>query len=186
MGKSRQMLIAAQVLTLTRVGASLGFATVALSASHQTIAILLYLYAYIFDAIDGRFARRYKVSSSFGTSLDGFGDKFQTIVSALYLAARGFSLPACALLLVRDVLTAALRAIWIQGSPLIPIRRWLGGLSGIPIRLLTLAVLLYPSAADRHRREIGTCIWVITAISLGVLMWSLWKERHRIWIAMDE
>jgi phosphatidylglycerophosphate synthase len=93
------MLMAAQILTLSRVGASLGFATVALSASHRTIAIVLYAYAYVFDAFDGRFARKYKVSSSFGTSFDGFGDKFQTIVSALYLAALGFSVTACALLL---------------------------------------------------------------------------------------
>jgi phosphatidylglycerophosphate synthase len=159
---------------------------VALSASHRTIATLLYAYAFVFDAFDGRFARRYKVSSRFGTSLDGFGDKFQTIVSALYLAALGFNVTACALILIRDVLVAAMRAIWIQGSPLVPVRRWLGGLSGIPIKLLTLAILLRPDAAERHRSAIGACIWVIAAISLGVLMWSLWSERHRIWKSMNE
>jgi phosphatidylglycerophosphate synthase len=186
MKKSRWILITAQILTLSRVGASLGFTMVALNASYRTVAILLYAYAYVFDAFDGRFARRYKVSSSFGTSLDGFGDKFQTIVSALYLAALGFNVTACALILIRDVLIAALRAIWIQGSPLVPVRRWLGGLSGTPIKLLTLAILLHPGAAERHRTEIGACIWVIAAISLGVLMWSLWKERYRIWKAMNE
>jgi phosphatidylglycerophosphate synthase len=186
MPKPVQSLVLAQVITLSRVGASLLFATIAFAPSLRLFAIGLFAYALVVDIFDGQFARHYQVTSAIGATLDGFSDKFQTIVAVLYLTALGFSPAACALLVLRDLLTASLRAIRVDDIQLIPANRWIGGLSGVPIKVVTLILLIAPKIVGRYRTPIQISIWIFAIVTSSVLLRSLWIERERIWRALNE
>ena len=178
--KPRNHLIVVQLITTSRVGASLAFSVIAFQPALRSLAIILFLYALIADVADGYFARRFQVTSAIGGALDGSGDKYQTVVSVLYLAAHRFSLSACATLLLRDVITAGLRAVHVDGTPLLPIRKWMGGVVGIPVKLLTLSILLHPEMTRTLRAEINIGLWCAAVIAVAILMWSLWTERVRV------
>jgi phosphatidylglycerophosphate synthase len=186
MWKPTSLLILAQVFTLSRVGASLAFAMTAFQVHLRLWALGFFLYALIGDVFDGRFARHFNVTSSVGATLDGFGDKFQTIVSVLYLAALGYSPLACALLVLRDLLTASLRSIRVDDVPLIPPKRWVGGLSGTPIKILTATLVACPAFALIHRHVVEGFVWTFAILTSSVLLISIWKDRRRIWRAFNE
>jgi hypothetical protein len=66
------------------------------------------------------------------------------------------------------------------------VRRWIGAVTGIPIKLLTLALLLEPKLHQQFGDLIGWCLWIIAILTFTMLMGTLWYERARIWQALNE
>jgi phosphatidylglycerophosphate synthase len=174
-------LVLVQAITLSRALAAIVFAAIAFVPAYHGLAALLFLYALLGDFLDGPIARYLGTTSRVGATLDGFADKYHSVVSALYLAASGYDLAACSILVLRDALVPSLRSVYVNGAPLIPVRRMMGGLSGGPIKCMAGAVLIAPEWAIQHHREIQNILWLLAIYSVLLLGFSLWSARSRIW-----
>jgi len=156
------------------------FVSTVLIPRYELLATCVYIYALISDFLDGRLARLLQVSTPGGAALDGFSDKYLTVASILYIAALGFPLPPCCLILLRDILVPALRAIRIKGDQIFAPTRFIGGITGTPVRLLTLVALLWPPRFRELKASLETGIWIAALISLMSLAWHIWKCRKQI------
>jgi phosphatidylglycerophosphate synthase len=176
----RVTLVFVQCVTLSRAAAAALFVSTVLSPGYEVLATCVYIYALVSDLLDGRLARLLQVPTPGGAALDGFSDKYLTVASVLYIAALGFPLPPCCLLLLRDILVPALRAIRTSGDQIFFPRRFIGGITGTPVRILTLAALFWPMRFRQIEFFLEIGIWIAAFISLASLAWHTWKSREQI------
>lgn len=169
-------LVLVQTVTLSRVAAMLLFAGTALNHELQPLAISAFLYALMTDVADGHLARRFHVATEIGGALDGFADKFVTLSSTLYLLGAGIPLlPGC-IILTRDLLVLSFRYVRVENVPLFPPRRLLGGLSGVPVRLLALVVLVDGVPANL----LGSLCWLVSLLTVLNVALAIRGQWNRI------
>ena len=165
-----------QFVTLTRIACAAIFVSVALDKQYHRLAIALYVLALITDVLDGRLARKLNVTTEFGAAFDGVADKYVTIASTLFLAALGLPLIACCMILLRDVVIQGLRGLSVDGATIFRPLRLLGWISGAPIRLLTLILLLSPGLLWKYCFALSLGTWAVAASSTLTLAYSIRKD----------
>ena len=80
---------------------------------YRWLALLLYIIACISDFLDGYFARKYEIESSFGRFLDPIADKI-LVVSVLFILVskatiNGFFVYPALVIVIREILVSGLR-----------------------------------------------------------------------------
>jgi phosphatidylglycerophosphate synthase len=180
--KERGLLLAL-VHGLTIARAALGFIFVGFAAvpGKELASAVVYLIAISADLLDGYAARRFGVSTEFGGALDVVSDRLVTLASVVFFVWCGYSPVACGLLTVRDAVMSGLRVIHVDGKPLVQSVRRVGGLTAMPIKVFTVAVLMARYwNHDILRLGFRVGIWILGCYYLGSLCISIWKDRDRI------
>jgi phosphatidylglycerophosphate synthase len=182
MGQTRKVygLKLVQLVTLTRIAGAVVFAAVAITDAYHRIALIVYLCTLATDLLDGRLARMLGVTTELGAAFDGVADKYVAVAATLFLAALGLPLVACCLILLRDVVVQGLRTVHLEGLQLFAPNRRLGGISGLPIRVLTLYVLVNQATIKDHLSILSFGVWSVACASLLSLIYSIYRERLRI------
>ena len=169
---SRRILVV-QLTTTARPVAALAFASIALIPDLHVIALATYLVALVTDLADGALARSLRAESRFGSYYDGFADKSLDVVSLLFLAVRGGSLVAAAVVMMRHLLTLTIRAAThdeTSGS------RLLGALNGVPLRVGTL-LAMSGIGGDKHWKG---ALWIAATVSALTAAREIWFHRRSI------
>lgn len=172
-----------QAVSLSRLGFSLLFATIAFQNVPTLVVATIYFLAMGSDLIDGFAARKLEVSTYAGKILDLISDKSLTIVSLLYAAERGVSLLPLALIACREVVVLGLRAIVVQGTQLLPTNRSFGGSMAAIIWGNTFALLWVDMELDVPRL-VHSIYWassIVLSVNLGLRVCS---SRHRVMAAL--
>src|SRR5665213_1764992 len=102
---------AAQGLSIGRVALMFLFVVLCPFPEFWRISASVYLVAWVTDFFDGRLARRKKVESLFGDAMDLFGDRYATAISCLYVGFRGVNFIPLAVILLRELFSAAMRMV---------------------------------------------------------------------------
>lgn len=165
-------LLVVQIVTTARLLAALSFASIALIPEARTLAFGFYLAAIATDIVDGYLARRLGCATRFGEHYDGFADKALDTVSTLYVAVQGASIVACALILIRHILTLTVRA---ATSAVDVGSRTVGALNGAPIRLITLMALAMPTATWLY-----PYVWLAAGLSTLTAAREIWLHRRAL------
>ncbi len=87
---------------------------------YRWLALLLYIIACISDFLDGYFARKYEIESSFGRFLDPIADKI-LVVSVLFILVskatiNGFFVYPALVIVIREILVSGLRDFFSHSS----------------------------------------------------------------------
>lgn len=102
---------AANALTLFRALAGIPI-FIAIGYGEQTVALVLFGFAAISDALDGFLARRGKTADGLGMLLDPLADKALVLLTLIALALAGSApLGVAAIVVVREVLVGAVRVL---------------------------------------------------------------------------
>jgi CDP-diacylglycerol--glycerol-3-phosphate 3-phosphatidyltransferase len=172
-------------ISLSRLLASLIFASLAFQDVSVLILAGLYVFAMGSDLIDGYLARKLKVETYFGKVVDLVSDKSLTIVSLLYAAARGIDIMPLALIATREIITIGARIIVVEGRQLLPTNKILGGIMWLLLWGNTLFLLLISS--DHRLIVVATIMYWICAIVLVLnLIARLYVNARRIKISLKE
>lgn len=144
------------------------------------VSMILLTLAGFSDVVDGFYARRYGVTSSFGKLLDPLADKLLTISVMIMLLQMGrINVWFVVLLTARDVTITALRSMASAEGIEIAASGW--GKKKTLMHMIALGFLQvhYP-AIGLDPQRIGTIlIWFTLAISLG-------SGLHYIWAFFSE
>ena len=128
-----------------------------LSRSLSFAAALVFGVAMATDMLDGYFARRYKITSTFGKFLDPLADKLLFLTAMIMLIPLG-RVPAwiVAILLIREITITALRGIAVEEGIIIPASHW-GKYKSAVISTAMVGLILHYPFFDIQWRLIG---WV--------------------------
>lgn len=118
-------------VSLFRLLAALFFACLAFQDVPLLLISSLYGFAMVSDMIDGYLARKLAAETYFGKIIDLISDKSLTVVSLLYAAERGIDLFPLALIAAREILMIGARLITVEGKPLLPTSRLIGGIMAL-------------------------------------------------------
>ena len=78
--------------SVTTISTMLVFLTIYfLYLNNKTMAIITYLLAYIFDCVDGKMARKYKMCSDFGMAFDTVSDNISNFVLFIFIIFKYFN-----------------------------------------------------------------------------------------------
>ncbi len=110
-------------LTLLRLGVTVFFVA-SLSISyplHQTVALILFLFATLTDYLDGVIARQWNLITDFGKLMDPLADKVLTASAFICLVPYG-ALPAWAVIIIisREFLITGLRLLASSKNIILP------------------------------------------------------------------
>ena len=173
-----------QLITISRLCGGLIFAALAFQPVRPAILIAIYITAIVTDLLDGYVARRLQVITYFGRVLDLIGDKSLTIISLIYAAACGIDLLPLALIGTREITTLGGRIITVDGTPLLPTSRLLGGLLAVIVWGNTLFLLL-TKQDSRLVRIVNLIYWVASLASLLTLIHRIYSNFDRIKVALS-
>lgn len=137
---------ATQALTLSRVALAFLFVILTPLREMWLLAALIYAAAWLTDFLDGRLARSKAVASRFGGAMDVFGDRYLAIISLIYVAVRGVSSVAIAVILLRELFSVSMRMVQIDGKGFMMSNPKVGGLVHILIAAGTLGLVCRPQA----------------------------------------
>jgi CDP-diacylglycerol---glycerol-3-phosphate 3-phosphatidyltransferase len=165
-------------LSVARLVAGILFSSLAFQNVPLSLVSAIYLFAMVSDLVDGYLARKLRVESYFGKILDLVSDKALTIVSLLYAAARGIDTLPLSLIATREVLTTGARIIVVDGTPLLPTSRALGGFMAIILWGNTLFLLF----ANCHSmiRIANIIYWASAMVSILTLISRVYRNLSRI------
>ena len=139
-------------------------------------AMIVFTIAGISDAVDGTYARKYGVVSSFGKFLDPLADKLLSIsVLIMLLSLHRIAAWIVVVLVAREVTITALRSMASAEEILISASSW--GKRKTLLQSFALGALLvhYP-VGPLHAQAIGTVlIWLTLLISLGSGVHYIWS-----------
>jgi phosphatidylglycerophosphate synthase len=155
-----------QAISVSRLLASLVFATIALQDFSVLLIASIYGFAACTDLADGYVARKFRVTTFPGKVIDLISDKSLTVVSLLYAASRGISLLPLALLGAREIIVLGLRIIVVDGKQILPTSRVFGGLMAIAVWGNTLALIVFGS--DQELFQIVSVVYGLTALIMFV------------------
>jgi CDP-diacylglycerol---glycerol-3-phosphate 3-phosphatidyltransferase len=171
-----------QFISISRAIAGMWFVSTALTEGWRSLSVFLYVYASLSDLLDGFLARRFNCSTEGGRALDLFGDKYLSIASALYAVAIGMPAFPCAVIILREIFLLSIRSVHVDNQPVIPPTRILGGVTVLPLRFVTLLLLL--SGNDAKGVAIAG-IWLASIVSWISLSIRVWKNRRRLVMAFE-
>ena len=174
----KRIFVLIQLISISRALAGLLFVCIALREELLLYSSILYLYACISDAIDGYLARKFSCTSSPGQILDLFGDKFLTIASVLYAVARGMPIIPLCIIAFREVFLLSLRNLNTEKTNIFKPLRVLGGITVIPIWLITFLFLQYPQNVHINHFIFQVWYWICGVLAIVNLSYRLiynWK-----------
>jgi CDP-diacylglycerol--glycerol-3-phosphate 3-phosphatidyltransferase len=172
-----------ELTSLSRLIAGLLFASLVFQPVPRALLAGLYLFAISSDLLDGYLARRLKAVTYFGKVLDLVSDKSLTIISLLYAAARGIDMLPLALIASREVMAIGMRMIIIDGTPLLPSNRFLGGIMASMLWGNTLFLLL--AGTKIGRMPIASVFyWICAIASVLTLVIRAYLNSHRIKVSL--
>ena len=130
----------------------------------------LFVLAMLSDILDGYFARKRKIISTFGQFFDPLADKLLFLVAMIFMAELG-RLPAwmVCIFLAREVIVTALRGVAIDEGIVIAASHW-GKYKSAFVSCATVALILHYPVFGIHVREVGwVLIWpsLIASIASG-------------------
>jgi len=176
----RTQFFAVQAITLSRAVGGLLFVCTALTPTRAMLSLCCYVLAALTDIVDGFLARRFSCTTKVGGALDLFGDKFLTLSSALYGAAVGMPLLACASILLRETFLMCLRAVANASEGLLPPRRLTGTVTVIPIRILTPALMVARTLDVDAHTKFAVAYYMVGAVSAISLVYKIVAGWPRI------
>lgn len=111
----------------------------------KVIALAIFIFASITDFVDGKLARKYKITSSLGKFLDPIADKVLVLSALLVLAFDGtipspYGLIALLVIVSRDYVVDVIRQLGASKGKIIPADIW--GKSKTMITMIALTLLL--------------------------------------------
>jgi phosphatidylglycerophosphate synthase len=162
-------------VSLSRVVLAAAFPAASSPMSRATLVAV----ASISDVLDGWLARRRNAVSRWGALIDPIADRAFVLAAAATLVAQGGLTPLqCAVLLVRDVMTAigfivARLITWLR--PVVFRSRPLG--KGVTVLQLTalFAAILRPSAVTPLVATVG----LVSVVATADYTLALWRARDR-------
>jgi CDP-diacylglycerol--glycerol-3-phosphate 3-phosphatidyltransferase len=116
----------AQAFSIGRVLATFLFVVAVPFIEYSKLAAAIYALAVITDIVDGRIARYGKVSSTFGSVMDLFGDRYLTIISCMYAGFRGVNFVPLAIIILRELFSAVMQIIQIDGQVVLGVNSAVG------------------------------------------------------------
>lgn len=131
-------------------------------------AASLFILAMISDIIDGYYARKYKIISTFGQFFDPLADKLFFLVAMLFMVELG-RLPAwiVSIFLVREVIVTTLRGLAIDEGIVIPASHW-GKYKSALVSTTTIGLLIhYPLFGIDWRLTGWVFMWPALIFSLA-------------------
>lgn len=131
----------------------------------------IFILAMISDMIDGHYARKYKIVSTFGQFFDPLADKLLFLVAMIFMVELG-RLPAwiVSIFLGREVIVTALRGVAIDEGIVIPASHW-GKYKSAFVSVTCVGLLIHYPLFGVQWRLIGSVfIWpaLIFSILSGV------------------
>lgn len=172
----------AQCLSIGRVVLMFLFVVLCPFAAMWRISAAVYLLAWLTDFVDGRLARSKKVDTLFGDAMDLFGDRYATVVSCLYVGFRGVNFIPLAIILLRELFSAAMRMVRVDARPAMIQNHAIGGVVHVIIAGGTLALVINPAAeADLY---FSMPFLAVAAFYLIYFPLTVYKSRHDIWKAI--
>lgn len=134
------------------------------------IAALVFIGAYITDAVDGHIARKHNMVTDFGKLMDPIADKLLSAAAFIMLCAMGYIHPvAVIVVLSREFLISGLRLVCADKGVVVAASKW-GKLKTISQVVCIVAVMLaHPTAVLLP----GSLDWLgnVLIIAADVLVW---------------
>ena len=127
------------IISASRLPISAIFLALALDPSEKLkkLSLVVLLILLVTDIVDGLLARRWDVTSDFGYILDGVADRASYLASLLILNATvDLSILVVYIVILRDILLYALRALHPTWSQSIPESRINAKINAVMLRLL--------------------------------------------------
>jgi CDP-diacylglycerol--glycerol-3-phosphate 3-phosphatidyltransferase len=141
---------------------------VILSRSLSFAAAILFAVAMTSDMVDGYYARKYNLTSTFGKLLDPLADKLLFLTAMIMMIPLG-RIPAwiVAILFVREVTITALRGIAVEEGIVIAASHW-GKYKSAFISTATVGLLMhYPFFGLNWRMMAWIFLWPGLLLSIG-------------------
>jgi len=131
-------------------------------------AASIFILAMISDMIDGYYARKYKIISTFGQFFDPLADKLLFLVAMIFLVELG-RIPAwiVCIFLSREVIVTALRGVAIDEGIIIAASHW-GKYKSALVSTTTIGLLIhYPLFGIEWRLVAWVFVWPALIFSLA-------------------
>lgn len=146
----------------------------------NVLACVMFVIAAVTDALDGFFARRWKMTSSFGAFLDTVADKFVVCSAIIMLLACGRIDMIIAIIIVsRELAVTALRE-WMAkiGAGAIVKVNWFGKIKTIAQMVAIPMLLWWDPIMGFPVATVGlVLIWIAAALTL----YSMWVYMTAAW-----
>lgn len=138
---------------MVRVVGALVFASVAFQPISTSALLAIYILTASTDLADGFLARRWQQATFFGSIIDILSDKALTIVSLLYAAEHGIAFFPLAVIATREAVVLGMRAVVIDGRPVLATSRLFGAVLAIVLWGNTAALIALHSTPKQHLIE---------------------------------
>ncbi len=154
-----------------------------------SLACAIVVAAFVSDLLDGYWARKMNLTSSFGICFDPIADKIFILGAFVALLANGeisLSLTALILIVVRELSVTGLRiAVLVQSAKLLPsehygkmktVAQFVWLLAAVCVLLLSsLGIIVEPWA-----RWMGLLFWVVSLYTVISGLLYIWKNRQAL------
>lgn len=168
-----------ELITASRLLAGLLFASLAFQNVPRALLVGLYGFAIGTDLIDGFMARRLRAVTYLGKVLDLISDKSLTIVSLLYAGARGIDLLPLAFIGTREIISMGARSIVVDGQPLLPSNRLLGGFLALLVWGSTM-LLIFTIPKTELASAVNIFYWLSSIVFVLTMVVRIYSSAHRI------
>jgi phosphatidylglycerophosphate synthase len=168
-----------ELITASRLLAGLLFASLAFQHVPRALLVGLYGFAIGTDLLDGFIARRLRAVTYLGKVLDLISDKSITIVSLLYAGARGIDLLPLAFIGSREIISLGARSILVDGLPLLPSNRLLGGFMALMVWGSTM-VLILTKPKTQLASVVNILYWLSGVVFVLTMFVRICSNAHRI------
>lgn len=147
------------------------------------IAAVVFILAYITDAVDGHLARKNGQVTDFGKLMDPIADKLLSCSALIMLAAWGFAHPvAVIIILSREFLISGVRLVCADKGVIIAASKW-GKLKTIS-QAICIPVIMVARALSAQVQGLGWTVifadillWISVALALVSAVDYIYKNR---------
>lgn len=143
-------------------------AKISLNIKLSNAAAIIFILAMVSDMVDGYYARKYQLISTFGQFFDPLADKLLFLVAMIFMVQLG-RIPAwiVCIFLSREVIVTALRGVAIDEGVMIAASHW-GKYKSALVSTATVGLLIHtPLFGINFRMIAWVFIWPALALSLG-------------------
>lgn len=177
------------ILSLSRIIAAIGIATVYFVGPLWSFALALFLWAGVSDFLDGQIARRYQLCTPFGAWLDHLSDKVVVVTTLTLLAFHIDSMIlriCCVLIVNREILALGIRAypeIEVskgQGLQVNSLGKLKTMLQFISLTFVFLAQIMMPYNA--FLLQAGQILLVLATLMAYISLMFYWRSVHTHWL----
>lgn len=174
-----ELLKTSNLISLIRLVAAIPFA-IAIYFDSFTWAVVLAIFAYITDYLDGYYARKLNQITEFGKSLDPLADKVFVGLGVIAMLIKGvLPLWFVGLILVRDLLLLTGGLIAGRKTKIILPSNMLGKLSANFTALMILGTYVGFQPASDYGLPIAATVLVISFINYVIRAYKFLKEKGK-------